>query len=119
VNQFIFSEVAFETVETAIINPATAQTRLSVPRSLNSLPGHFRSASNSEQTRRRIRRDTNCIPLRRNHENGDPTHEKKDVDIGPVQIQHKQKDTVPLSPILSTVALVGGIGLVVVGSRSR
>jgi hypothetical protein len=46
------------------------------------------------------------------------THEKKDVDVGPVQIQHKQTKTVPISPILSTVALVGGIGLVVVGARS-
>jgi hypothetical protein len=46
------------------------------------------------------------------------THEKKDVDMGPVQIQHKQTKTVPISPILSTVALIGGIGLVVVGARS-
>jgi hypothetical protein len=46
------------------------------------------------------------------------THEKKDVDLGPVQIQHKQTRTVPISPILSAVALVGGIGLVVVGARS-
>jgi uncharacterized membrane protein YidH (DUF202 family) len=46
------------------------------------------------------------------------THEKKDVDMGPVQIQHKQTKTVPISPILSAVALVGGIGLVVVGARS-
>lgn len=47
------------------------------------------------------------------------THEKKDVDLGPLQIQHKQKETMPISPILSTIALVGGIGLVVVGSRSK
>ena len=47
------------------------------------------------------------------------THEKKDVDLGPVQIQHKQKDTLPISPILSAIALVGGIGLVIAGSRSR
>jgi hypothetical protein len=46
------------------------------------------------------------------------THEKKDVDMGPVQIQHKQTRTVPISPILSTVALIGGIGLVVVGAKS-
>ncbi len=46
------------------------------------------------------------------------THEKKDVDMGPVQISHKQTKTVPISPILSTVALVGGIGLVVVGVRA-
>jgi hypothetical protein len=46
------------------------------------------------------------------------TKEKKDVDMGPLQIQHKQTKTVPISPILSTVALIGGIGLVVVGARS-
>jgi hypothetical protein len=46
------------------------------------------------------------------------THEKKDVDIGPVQIGHKQTSTFPISPVLSTVALIGGIGLVVVGSKS-
>jgi hypothetical protein len=45
------------------------------------------------------------------------THEKKDVDLGPVQLSHKQKDTLPISPILSTLALVGGIGLLVAGSR--
>ncbi|HUB17439.1 MAG TPA: hypothetical protein VL990_02310 [Acidobacteriaceae bacterium] len=45
------------------------------------------------------------------------THEKKDVNMGPLQIQHKQTRTVPLSPILSGVALVGGIGLVLVGAR--
>ena len=47
------------------------------------------------------------------------THQKKDVDMGPVQISHEKKDTLPLSPILSTFALVGGIALVVVGSRSK
>ena len=47
------------------------------------------------------------------------THEKKDVDLGPVQVSHKTQDTLPLSPILSTVALVAGLGLVFVGARSR
>jgi hypothetical protein len=47
------------------------------------------------------------------------THEKKDVDMGPVQISHQKTDTLPISPILSTLALLGGIGLVVVGSRSK
>ncbi len=47
------------------------------------------------------------------------THEKKDVDLGPVQIAHKQTSTFPISPVLSTLALVGGLGLVVVGARSR
>lgn len=46
------------------------------------------------------------------------THEKKDVDMGPVQISHQQTKTVPIPPILSAILLVGGIGLVVVGVRS-
>jgi hypothetical protein len=47
------------------------------------------------------------------------THQKKDVDLGPVQISHKTQDTLPLSPILSTVALVAGLGLVVVGAKAK
>jgi uncharacterized membrane protein YidH (DUF202 family) len=47
------------------------------------------------------------------------THEKKDVDLGPVQVSHKEKSTLPISPILSTIALVAGVGLVVVGAKGR
>jgi hypothetical protein len=47
------------------------------------------------------------------------THEKKDVDLGPVQVSHKTQDTLPLSPILSTVSLIAGLGLVVVGVRAK
>ncbi len=47
------------------------------------------------------------------------THEKKIVDMGPVQIRHQETKTVPIPPILSTVALIGGIALVIVGSRSK
>jgi hypothetical protein len=46
------------------------------------------------------------------------THEKQDAKIGPVDIEHKQTSTVPIPPILSAIALVGGIGLVVAGVRS-
>jgi hypothetical protein len=46
------------------------------------------------------------------------THEKKDVDVGPVQIEHKETRTLPISPILSTISLLAGVGLVVVGSKS-
>jgi hypothetical protein len=45
------------------------------------------------------------------------THEKKDVDLGPLQIEHKQTSTVPISPILGGIALIAGIGLVVVGAK--
>ena len=47
------------------------------------------------------------------------THEKKDVDLGPVQISHQKKETVPISPILSTVSLIAGVALVAVGARAR
>jgi uncharacterized membrane protein YidH (DUF202 family) len=46
-------------------------------------------------------------------------HEKKDVDMGPVQIEHQKTEHVPIPPILSGIALIGGIGLVIVGVRSR
>ena len=45
------------------------------------------------------------------------THEKQDAKIGPLAIEHKETRTVPISPILSGIALVGGIGLVVVGAK--
>lgn len=47
------------------------------------------------------------------------THEKKDVDMGPIQISHQQKKTVPIPPALSLISLVAGVGLVVVGVRSK
>lgn len=46
------------------------------------------------------------------------THQKKDADVGPIQLSHKETNTVPISPILSTVSLIAGVGLVVVGVRS-
>ena len=47
------------------------------------------------------------------------THEKKDVDLGSVQISHKTQDTLPLSPIFSTVSLVVGVCLVVIGAKTK
>lgn len=47
------------------------------------------------------------------------THEKKVVDLGSVQISHKTQDTLPISPILSTVSLIAGLALVVVGAKTR
>jgi hypothetical protein len=47
------------------------------------------------------------------------THEKKDVDLGPLQVSHTEKSTLPISPILSTLSLVGGVVLVVVGVRGK
>ncbi|CAN5488916.1 hypothetical protein BH10ACI4_BH10ACI4_09580 [soil metagenome] len=45
------------------------------------------------------------------------TEHKKDVDLGPVEIGHEKKSTVPINPILSTISLVAGVGLVVVGAK--
>ena len=36
------------------------------------------------------------------------THEKKVVDLGSVEISRKTQDTLPLSPIFSTVSLIVG-----------
>jgi hypothetical protein len=47
------------------------------------------------------------------------THQKKDVDLGSVQISHKTQDTLPLSPIFSTVSLVAGLALVAVGMKAK
>jgi hypothetical protein len=47
------------------------------------------------------------------------THQKKDVDVGPIQLSHKETKTLPISPILSTLSMVAGIGLVLVGVRNK
>jgi uncharacterized membrane protein YiaA len=47
------------------------------------------------------------------------THEKQDAKLGPLKVEHQQTSTVPIPPILSGIALVGGIVLVVVGAKSR
>ena len=47
------------------------------------------------------------------------THEKKDVDMGPIQLSHKQTKSVPIPPLLSAVSLVAGVGLVVVDARGK
>jgi uncharacterized membrane protein YidH (DUF202 family) len=46
------------------------------------------------------------------------TRQHRDVNMGPLQLSHRKTETVPISPILSTIALVGGIVLVVAGARS-
>jgi hypothetical protein len=47
------------------------------------------------------------------------TNEKKDVDLGPLQVSHKEHHTLPISPVLSTISLIAGVGLVVAGVRSK
>ena len=45
------------------------------------------------------------------------TTREKVVDLGPIQVTAEKSKTLPLPPILGAVALVGGILLLVVGSR--
>jgi uncharacterized membrane protein len=47
------------------------------------------------------------------------THQKKVVDLGPIQATRTVKERIPLPPILGGLVLVGGVALVVVGSRRK
>jgi hypothetical protein len=47
------------------------------------------------------------------------TKKEKVVDIGPIHATKDTNETIPIPPILSGLALVGGIVLMVVGSRSK
>ena len=47
------------------------------------------------------------------------TSREKIIDIGPIHATADTKKTIPLSPILGGVALVGGIVLVVSGIRAK
>jgi hypothetical protein len=45
------------------------------------------------------------------------TTREKVVDLGPIQVTADKTKTIPLPPIVGAIALVGGIVLLVVGSR--
>ena len=45
------------------------------------------------------------------------TTEKKDAQLGPLQITHKEDHGIAFPPIVSGICLVGGIALVAIGSR--
>jgi uncharacterized membrane protein YidH (DUF202 family) len=45
------------------------------------------------------------------------THQKKVVDLGPIQASKKETSTVPLPPILGVVAVIGGGALLMTGKR--
>jgi hypothetical protein len=45
------------------------------------------------------------------------TTEKKDAQLGPLQITHQEGHGVSLPPVLSGICVVGGIVLVAIGSR--
>jgi hypothetical protein len=41
------------------------------------------------------------------------------VDIGPLHATADRQNTIPLPPILGAAAIEGGVGVLLVGSRSR
>jgi hypothetical protein len=45
------------------------------------------------------------------------TTREKVVDIGPIQMSADKTKTIPLPPIVGAIALVGGIVLLVMGSK--
>jgi hypothetical protein len=45
------------------------------------------------------------------------TKREKVLDIGPIQATAEKEKTIPLPPILGGICLVGGVILVIVGSR--
>jgi uncharacterized membrane protein YidH (DUF202 family) len=47
------------------------------------------------------------------------TREKKVIDLGPIQATTKERETIPLPPVLGVAAIVGGVILLVVSGRKR
>ena len=47
------------------------------------------------------------------------TDRDKVLDIGPVEVQSEERETIPLSPIVGIAALAGGVALVIAGARTR
>jgi len=47
------------------------------------------------------------------------TKQRKIVDVGPIHATAETKERIPLPPILGGIALVGGIGLVIAGTRRK
>jgi uncharacterized membrane protein YidH (DUF202 family) len=45
------------------------------------------------------------------------TKKEKIVDLGPIEVQSEKKESIPVTPIASAVAVVAGIILVAVGSK--
>ncbi len=45
------------------------------------------------------------------------TQTKKDVDLGPIQIQHQETHDVPIPPIVGAVCIAGGVAALVLGGR--
>jgi uncharacterized membrane protein len=46
------------------------------------------------------------------------TTHKKVLDIGPIQATKEEHKTIPLPPILGGIAMVGGVALLLTGSKN-
>jgi uncharacterized membrane protein YidH (DUF202 family) len=47
------------------------------------------------------------------------TEREKVLDVGPIEATAETRETVPIPPILGAAAVIGGVALVVVGTRRR
>jgi UDP-N-acetylmuramyl pentapeptide phosphotransferase/UDP-N-acetylglucosamine-1-phosphate transferase len=47
------------------------------------------------------------------------TTKEKVVDLGPLEVTADKTRTLPLTPIVGGIALIGGIALLVVGQKNR
>jgi uncharacterized membrane protein YidH (DUF202 family) len=47
------------------------------------------------------------------------TREKKVIDLGPIQATTKERETIPLPPVLGVAAIAGGVILLVVSGRKQ
>ena len=45
------------------------------------------------------------------------TTRKNIIDLGPLQVTSEKNRTLPLPPIIGAIALVGGVGLLVMGRK--
>lgn len=46
------------------------------------------------------------------------TRQKHIADIGPIHAEKTEHTTIPISPVLGAIALIGGIALIAVGAKS-
>jgi hypothetical protein len=47
------------------------------------------------------------------------TEKEKVVDLGPIEVESEEKETIPIPEVLSGIAVIGGIVLVAVGSKKK
>ena len=47
------------------------------------------------------------------------TRREKVLELGPITATKEKKETIPLSPVVGGLALVGGVALLVFGPRGR